>query len=312
MRRWGMRYALVTLAGMSDRAVQISKSQHDATVEAKATLLECLYIEEKFDLVIEDYLELEMTLLERALGYLAAPLLDNQRANTDRALFNRRLMNLLSSGRTYAEQVSGRHIPRVLHEAGASAVKAAFSKEYDDRLGYRAMDALRNHAQHFDAPVHLVTYPSRRVERESGGVLAYTVNPCLQPEDLRRNPKFKRSVLNELEALGPSVDLKPLVRQYVEGLWTVHAQIRELVAPPILEWEAILELAKSIFLAGGNDKRSAFALAAVTLRENDTYETSVSLPTQFNEYRRFLEAKNAGLDNLALRYVTNETADGKP
>jgi len=307
-----MRYALVTLAGMSDQVVQISKSQHDATVEAKAALLECLFIEEKFDLVIENYLELEMTLLECALGYLAAPLLDNQRADTDRALFNRRLMNLLSSARTYAEQVAGRHVPRVLPEADAAAIKAAFSKEYDERLGYRAMDALRNHAQHFDAPVHLVTYPSRRVERQSGTVLAYTVNPCLRPEDLRRNQGFKRPVLRQLEALGESVDLKPLVRQYVEGLWAVHAQIRELVAPRILEWEAILKLAKSTFLAGGNDERSAFALAAVTLREDDSYETSVHLPTQFNEHRRFLEAKNGRLDNLALRYVTNETADGKP
>lgn len=300
------------MAGTSDRVVQISKSQHDATVEAKAALLECLFIEEKFDLVIENYLELEMTLLECALGYLAAPLLDNQRADTDRALFNRRLVNLLSGAGTYADQVRDRHVPRVLPEAGAAAIRAAFSKEHDDRLGYRAMVALRNHAHHFDAPVHLVTYPSRRVERQSGDVLAFTVNPCLQPEDLRRNPKFKRSVLKELDALGQSVDLKPLVRQYVEGLWAVHAQIRELVAPLIREWEAILELAKSTFLAGGNDERSAFALAAVTLREDDTYETSVHLPTQFNGYRRFLEAKNARLDNLALRYVTNETADGKP
>jgi hypothetical protein len=157
-----------------------------------------------------------------------------------------------------------------------------------------------------------VTYPSRRVERQSGDVVAYTVSPHLRPGDLRPNSKFKRSVLKELEALGESIELKPLVRQFVEGLWTVHAQIRELVALPIQKWEATLKLAKSTFLAGGNDERSTFFLAAVTLREDATYETSVHLPPQFNEYRRFLEAKNARLDNLALRYVTNETADGKP
>ena len=227
-------------------------------------------------------------------------------------MFNRRLMNLLSSARTYAEQVAVRHIPQVLPEADAAAVKAAFSKEYDERLGYRAMDALRNHAQHFDAPVHLVNYPSRRVERQSDVVLAFTVNPCLRPADLRRNRGFKRPVLRELEALGGSVDLKPLVREYVEGLWAVHAQIRGLLASRILEWEATLELAKSTFLAAGNDVRSAFALAAVTLRDDNTYETAVHLPMQFNGYRRFLESKNARLDNLAQRYVTNETSDGKP
>jgi hypothetical protein len=310
-RRRALRYALTALAGAST-PVEVPKSQYDATVEAKSSLLECLFIEEKFDLLIENYLELEKTLLECALGYLAAPLLDNRRADTDRALFNRRLLNLLSSARTYADQVREQHIPGILSKADAVAVKAAFSKEYDDRLGYRAMDALRNHALHFDAPVHLVNYPSRRVERESGAVLAFTVNPCLRTEDLRRNPKFKRAVLRELEARSQPVDLKPLVRQYVEGLWVVHAQVRELTSPHILEWEATLDLAKSTFLSGGNDVRSAFLLAASTLREDGTFETSVSLSDKFNEYRRFLEAKNGRLDSLSLRYVTSETDDAKP
>ena len=89
----------------------------------------------------------------------------------------------------------------------------------------------------------------------------------------------------------------------------MHSQIRELVVPLSRQWEAILELAKSSFLAEGNDERSAFLLSAVVLGDDDTYEDIVSLNPQFNEYRRFLEAKNAHLDNLALRYVTNETAE---
>lgn len=306
-----MRYALVALTG-SHRLVPIPKSRYDGIVEAKGALLECLFIEEKFDLVIENYLELEMTLLECALGYLAAPLLDNRRADTDRALFNRRLANLLSSAVSYAEQVEKRHVVNVLSEVDASAIAAAFSKEYDNRLGYRAMSHLRSHALHFDAPVRWVTYPSRRVERKSGDVHAFNVSPQLRPGDLRLNPKFKRAVLKELEARGESVELKPLVRQYVEGLWAVHAQIRELVAQPIRMWEATLELAKSTFLAGGNDERSTFFLAAVTLADDDTYEMSISVPTKLSDYRRFLETKNDRLDNLALRYVTSETADGKP
>lgn len=305
-----MRYVFAALPGSSS-PVEIPKSRYDATVEAKAALLECLFIEEKFDLLIENYLELERTLLECALGYLAAPLLDNHRADTDRAVFNRRLVNLLSSARTYADQVRDKHVPRILPDASAAAVKAAFSKEYDDRLGYRAMDALRNHALHFDAPVHLVNYPSKRVERQSDVVLAFNINPCLRTEDLRRNPKFKRPVLKELESRGESVDLKPLVRQYVEGLWAVHVQIRDVVAPLIREWEATLELAKTTFLSGGNDERSAFLLAAVVLRDDDTHEASISLAAKFNDYRRFLEAKNGRLDSLSMRYVTNETDDAK-
>jgi len=305
-----LHYALTALAGAST-PVDIPEGRYEATVEAKSSLLECLFIEEKFDLLIENYLELEKTLLECALGYLAAPLLDNRRADGDRALFNRRLLNLLSSARTYADQVRDQHIPSLLPGAAAAAVKAAFSKEYDDRIGYRAMDALRNHALHFDAPVHLVNYPSKRVEKGSATALAFSVDPCLRTEDLRRNPKFKRTVLKELEARGQTVNLKPLVRQYVEGLWVVHAQVRELVAPRILEWETVLERAKSTFLLGGNDERSAFLLAASKLREDGTCETSTSLSDKFNEYRRFLEAKNGRLDSLSLRYVTSEADDAK-
>jgi hypothetical protein len=255
---------------------------------------------------------MEMALLECALKYLAAPRLDNRRVDGERALFNRRLVNLLSGAVTYAKQVQDRHALAVLSTDDASGVKAAFSKEYDDRLGYRAMSLLRAHSLHYDAPVHLVEYPIKRVERQSGVAVSFTVSPHLRPSELRLNRKFKRSVLQELEALGDSIELKPLIRQYVEGLWTVHAQIRELVSPSIQLWEATLDLAKKTFLHGGNDERSAFLLEAVALRDDGTEDGSVHVTNRFNEYRRFLEAKNYGLNNLALRYVTNETADSKP
>ena len=305
-----MRYCLVTLG--AHKPVSIPKARYDSIVKAKAALLVCLFIEEKFDLVVENYLELEMALLECTLRYLAHPRLDSRRAATDRALFNRRLVNLLSSAVTYAKQVEERHAPAVLSPDDASVIKAAFSKQRGNRLGYRAMNLLRNHALHYDVPVHLVEYPVRHVERESGNVVAFTVSPCLRPSDLRLNTGFSRPVLRELEALGESVELKPLLREYVEGLWTVHAQMRELVAQSIRTWEATLELANKTFLAGGNDERSAFLLSAVALRDDGTEEASVHVTAPFNEYRRFLEAKNAGLDNLSLRYVTSETSDGKP
>lgn len=307
-----MKYALVTLAGRSRGTVSIDEDQHTSIVAAKAKLLECLVIEEKFDLVWQNYFEFEMTLLECAQKYLATPALDHPRTDAERALFNRRLANLLSAARTYVEQVSSRHLPAVLPAAPCEAVSSAFSTQYDALLGYRVMEALRNHVQHFDMPIQSVTYPSHRVERKSGFGLAFTVNPCLRPADLRRNTKFKHAVLEELEEIGESVDLKPLVREYVQGLWVVHAQIRDALAPLISEWEATLELAKSTYIATCQGETSAFALAAVTVGDDDAYVTCVQVFTEFNDYRRFLEAKNAALDGLALRFVTNEAADDRP
>ena len=60
-----MEFGLVPLVlGSSPCFVPIPEKEYEQIATAKAGLLESLFVEEKFDLVIENYLELESCFLE--------------------------------------------------------------------------------------------------------------------------------------------------------------------------------------------------------------------------------------------------------
>ena len=59
-----MEYGLAHLVLRSSAFIPISEEEYLQLVDSKAGLLETLFIEEKFDLVVDNYLKLETTLLD--------------------------------------------------------------------------------------------------------------------------------------------------------------------------------------------------------------------------------------------------------
>ena len=59
-----MEYGLAHLVLRSSAFVPISEEEYLQLVDSKAGLLETLFIEEKFDLVVDNYLKFETTLLD--------------------------------------------------------------------------------------------------------------------------------------------------------------------------------------------------------------------------------------------------------
>jgi len=167
------------------------------------------------------------------------------------------------------------------------------------------MEKLRNFAQHRGLPVHGVTYNSRCTDDERTK-LRFTVSPYLCPEYLRADGEFNKSILAELEALGEKVDIKVLVRDYVEGIWTVHETIRESLSSRIVVWESILDRAFMHFQSQCPEEQSVTILAAVVRDETSQYSQPIQIFRDFIDYRKYLEHKNGSLKNLACRYVTSE------
>src|ERR1700736_3278799 len=63
-------------------------------------------IEEKLDLLLENYMEYEHELLALGLHYSVFPAsLDDQRVFSEFRVINRRVVNLLTAARTYVDQV---------------------------------------------------------------------------------------------------------------------------------------------------------------------------------------------------------------
>lgn len=299
-------YGLTRLAGRHT-FVPISQADYEGIVEAKRGLLECLLLEEGFDLIVENYLELEVTLLDATVRDLVGDPPLGERSHADMSVFNRRFANLLTVCKMYIDQAPQR-IHR-LFPAGdhGQDPRTAFSEQFDGRSGYRVMEALRNHAQHYGFPTQAVTYHAALVEPYGTGAVRVTVSPYLVLDDARRNEEFKKSVLQELNSLGEEkLDLKPLVRDYVEGLWSVHGMLRSDLRVKVKAWEAVLDEALLRFQSRYLDEGKLPGLAAVVCNSDGEILDATELPRHMLENRRRLERKNRGLDNLTKKFVTSE------
>jgi hypothetical protein len=116
-----------------DTGIELSESEYDSVVTAMHRVYLARDIEEKLDILLENFMEYERDLLSLALQYSLFPMLDDHRVASERQLVNRRITNLLSSARMYVDQM--RHSISQL-ASGSSGPDAAelFSAEYDNHL----------------------------------------------------------------------------------------------------------------------------------------------------------------------------------
>jgi len=65
--------------------------------------------------------------------------------------------------------------------------------------------------------------------------------PLLRLADLEADPKFKPAVLRELKASRrTTLDLRPLLRDYIQGLAVAPQNIRNLMAEDIARWKSTI------------------------------------------------------------------------
>lgn len=290
--------------------IQITESEFWEIEAAKDGLLQALFIEEKFDLVIENLLDLESTMLNSAVRGAYLHNQDWESYQEERGLLNRRLINLLTAARIYIDHVK-HHVKKVFSDAHELAstpdLRNLFSREYDARLGFRAGEALRNFVQHRGFPVHGITFEMSRMDSTGEGCanLRCGLSPYLVPKELREDGDFKKSVLKELESFGKKVDLRILVRDYVEGIASVHNDIRERVQPHVDRWEEKIISAITRF-EQESPEEGVIALSAIQRNEDGRWVRAVQIFAEFMQYRQTLRKKNSSLQSLGKKYITSE------
>jgi len=288
-----------------DTGIELSESEYDSVVTAMHRVYLARDIEEKLDILLENFMEYERDLLSLALQYSLFPMLDDHRVAIERQLVNRRITNLLSSARMYADQM--RHSISQLASGGSVPDAAAlFSAEYDNHLEYRIAEALRNFSQHRALPVHFMGWPSSWDEMDTDNRrLRFSVVPELSLDELEIEGEFKATVLDELRRTGKKqFPLTPILRSYVESLARVHKQIREAIAGQVeSDHEVIvrnLDRARAEF--GG----SLVALVASKGVDPDRPDEHHFVNEKSWKRREFLIKKNRSFAKLSRRFVSAE------
>lgn len=287
--------------------VDISEEEYRAISVSKNCLFEALYLEQKLDIVIEDYIEFEMELLASSTRQMVNRDQDYSWFQEEGNKINRRIVNLLSACRLYLDH-SMHHLSNIYGEKSEhiESINKIRSEEYDSKLGYRVMEAMRNYVQHRGFPIHKWTYNSKRIEKQDKDQLLFTLTPFIKIQQLQEDHKFKASVLMEIEKIGAEIDSKPLIREYISGIATVHDSIRAILEKDILNWEKTLFTYIDRFKEKISPEESIIGLSAVITGDRGTYSEIVPIFTEFIEHRKELEKKNKTLKNLGVRFVTSE------
>jgi len=280
----------------------ITKGDFEQALVAYNGQLVALQIEEKYTLLLDNYKEFEKEMLAIGFAHLMYHEIRWSPSVAKLQNLNRLLCNVLSSCKLYLDQV--RHDFSGLFGNASpefDALKVSTNDQCDHRLGYRVGEALRNFAQHAGLPIDELRLELSK--EQTSGVRKYGVTPLMNMERVRATGGFKKSVMSELSALNQKVDLKPHIRDYVDGLSAVHRTVRTQIASKLCAWEAALAGALENF-----EKQNGTDHGAVWLCERDNdgkVIRYVPIVPEVEDRRRELAAKTARL-LVAGSIVTSE------
>ena len=227
----------------STPTVASDESEYNACKSAVDGLQHICDVEEKYENLIENYIEWENAISQHTLRQMVSFRIAYNDVQDLRKLAARKLANLLASARLYLDSLP-KHTKQILPgNAGALVqIKEATRIQYDSRLSYRLMEALRNYSQHSALPVHGITTSAMRQSKAETATLDYALLPIIDREQLAQDDHFKKAVLQEISKL-EQIEFKPMVREYIESLSIVHRAFRSIINPKRKSWTERLESA---------------------------------------------------------------------
>jgi len=302
-------YKITKLVAGSPGSINIDEKTFNEIKDARSNLFQTLFIEEKLDFIIENYFEFENELLAAASRMMIYNDDDYFSMSKDRNIVSRRIVNLLSASRMYLDS-SIHHLNNIYGKKTyiPETVESLKNSSYDSSIGYRIMEALRNYIQHRGFPIHSIIFNYRRVGEDHNTELLFSVTPFIKVSSIEDDKGFKVSVLEDLKniQIKDQIDVKPIIREYIENIGNIHEKIRELISKDVNNWEDIfdktIEKYKDKF---GKDSNIA-GLSIIKMDENNKTIEKYSLFKDFIEKRIDLESKNRNFNNLHKCFVTNQ------
>jgi hypothetical protein len=302
------KLALMRFTLGSPCALEIEQAVGDKLVRAMDVILEIVSIEQKFSIIMENFLEFEQEIASRVLRDAYFSSQSAQEFFDVKQALNRRAMNILTAVRLYTDQ-SHSHV-KVLFSTDAQRwgeLKSAFSRQYDDHLSFRTMEALRNYAQHRGLPIQGLTMGSRWLDAQTAtSRLEFNAATNIIISELESDDTFKKSVLEELRRAGGTkgvIDVRPMIREYIQSIAAVHEEFRRMSDPLVDESLALVEEWKQKYKEHCPDQEQS-SIAVGWQYENHTRVRIAYLNDEQIGQLATLRARTRSNVNLAKRYVT--------
>ena len=274
--------------------------------EAKETLSAAFSLEEKYELLLMNFLDLEKEVLSNSAEYS----LFDQREYSDffdiRLKINRRVVNFLTSCRLYVDHAK-KHIKTCLPQSVTlkDQINHLFNEEFDQHFEYRFCEKLRNHVQHQGLAVHTVTQGGMWINHQRVDTTkVYSLKSELQYSD-----SFNQKYLSEMP---DKVELISVFKKYIEVLSHIHAKSRKLIEESVQLSRSTIEKCISDYSNHNDGDVVGLSASHYKSDKNDKQErfNRVPLLLEWDDVRIKLEKKNRQLLKFSHRKV--ESVDEKP
>lgn len=300
-----MKYLVTILTTGNNPELVINESKFEQLKQAKECLSEILSFEEKYELLLSNYMELEKECLLISAQNMVYE--DNEYMNffDIKLLFNQRIVNLLTTSRLYIDQLS-QHIKACNLNID---IKSFFSYEYDNNFEYRFMEALRNYVQHRGLAVHFTSIGSNWTSLDDDGEMQFKTRVYTKKDEVEKDSAFKKSVAKEMP---DKVDIIYASRSYIESISKVHCNIRKILSDVAISSRQIVEEIIHEYEKTSNGK--SIGLGIVCLENNGKYDEILDkfyITLEWDNIRIKLERKNQSLVNLRKRFVSSSIKQDK-
>jgi hypothetical protein len=263
--------------------IDISEERYKELAHAREVLSEALYFEQRYELLLGNFLSLEQAFTEIGLRAKTELLYEYSNMSSNIETANRHVVNLLTAMRSYADQVVQDFKCLAMEPIFGTFAKAELSALYDSSSDYQFMWELRNYVQHKANAIHGFEGSSGTEEDANGWVEA--VRLYAMKATLSADAGFKARVLHKEPE---KIDVRRRARRSVQGLGAVHIALRERSAEHVKRARVCAESAISDYKAAGAE--SALGLAACRRESN---EGVVPVLLDWDDVRLRLVAKNA-------------------
>lgn len=281
--------------------LEISEHNFNELKLARRVLSNACEIEQKYEIVISNFLDLEKELLHVTLNSTVRRINTYNEFSETFSVLNIRLVNLLTAVRLYLDHIP-QHIKNcnLAQDKTNNPFKSRCAEEYDKHFEYRFMEELRNYVQHRGAPVQSVNPNTRRTSLDENGLMEFSVSISANKHLLEEDEKFKKKILNEMPQ---SVNLIAASRQYIESISAINEFVRELLAEPTKSARTKIELAHKQYSKICSE--SLVGLSAQHVKDSNVI-ASIPLLLDWDDVRIQLQMRNQKLVNLSKQYLTNK------
>lgn len=296
-----MKYLLKIFVLGTTPEVVIGEGDYASLKNSRKILENAFAIEEKYGILISNYIDFEKQLLESINLSMIRDIEGYSDFFNTTHLMNIRVVNLLTASKLYLDQLQKHVRACATHLDNSNAiVKSLTATEYDKNPNYRFMEALRNHVQHSGLPIHNVSMGSRWTSFDDDRFLEFSISISSIKSILENDSTFKKATLNEL---ADKVDIKIATRSYIESLSKIHEAVRTIINEPVEQARREIENAHGEY-------KKVYSLPTVALsaciKDDGQYFARVSLLLDWDDIRKELKKKNGQLINLSKRYSTSK------